>query len=378
LSDFPFVPPVGREASAVPPVGRVASAVPPVGREASAVPPVRRDFISFGEILLRLSAPGFERVLQSNQLNVCVGGAEANVAAALSQWGHRSAMISVLPNNPLAESAMGELRRFGVDCAPVSRGDGRMGLYFYEQGALSRPSEVIYDRAYSAFSALEADRFDWPELLWGSQRLHLSGVTPALGAQPAQAAIAAARCAREMGMRVSFDGNFRSKLWQSWNGDAPALLKELMLQADVIFANHRDIALVLKQDIESTDPRLAFAEAARIAFTAFPNLEHFAATIRLSESMDQQSLSALLALRSGQIIETSASPLNGAIERVGTGDAFAAGLLHGLHTNMPLDRSLSFALAAGCIKHTIPGDLMRASEAEIEAYCSGHGPHIRR
>jgi 2-dehydro-3-deoxygluconokinase len=339
---------------------------------------IEQDFICFGEILLRLSAPGFERILQSNQFNVCVGGAEANVAVALSQWGHRSAMISVLPNNPLAESAAGELRRFGVDCSRVSRGDGRMGLYFYEQGALSRASEVIYDRAHSAFSAMAADHFDWPKLLSGSQRLHLSGVTPALGAQPAQAAIAAARCARAMGVRVSFDGNFRSKLWQGWNGDAPALLRELMLQADVIFANHRDIALVLKQNVESTDPRLAFAEAARMAFAAFPNLEHFAATIRLSESMDQQSLSALLARRTGQIIETSASPLNGAVERVGTGDAFAAGLLHGLHKNMPLDRCLAFALAAGCIKHTIPGDLMRASEAEVDAYRSGYGPHIKR
>jgi 2-dehydro-3-deoxygluconokinase len=334
--------------------------------------------LCFGELLLRLSAPDHERLLQSPRLDVHVGGAEANVAAGLAQLGQAVEMLGLVPEGVLGDAALGELRRLGVGTSRVLREPGRMGLYFFEQGAIRRPSEVVYDRAGSAFAQAPAARFDWPALLQGGSRLHLSGVTPALGLESARTAIAAARAARAAGLRVSFDGNFRGKLWQAWGGDAAVLLRPLMAEADVLFANHRDIALVLGERFEGLSPTRAFAAAAEAAFTAFPQLQHFAATLRLSEGVEQQQLGALMALRDGQLIEAPAYNLAGIVDRIGGGDAFAAGLLHGLHSDYPPQQCLQFALAAGCYKHTVPGDMNRCSLADVEGWMAAEGADVRR
>ena len=165
--------------------------------------------VCFGELLLRLGAPGNQLLLQSPTLDVHAGGAEANVGVSLAHFGHDVAMISVVADNPLGAAVAGELRRHGVDTSRVRRSDGRMGLYFLTTGAGHRPSEVVYDRADSAFASARADSYDWPALLQGAQWLHLSGVSPALGMEAAQATLAAARAANERGIKVSFDGNFR-------------------------------------------------------------------------------------------------------------------------------------------------------------------------
>lgn len=334
--------------------------------------------LCFGELLLRLSAPGHERLLQTPRLSVHVGGAEANVAVALAQFGHSVSMLGTVAANPLGEAALGELRRLGVDTGRVRRGEGRMGLYFFEQGALRRASEVVYDREGSAFACARSADYDWPHLLAGGARLHLSGVTPALGAECARTAIDAAQVAAQMGLPVSFDGNFRGRLWQRWGGDAAGLLKPLMVSADLLFANHRDIALVLGEDFDGLSPQAAFRAAAEAAFTAFPRLQRFAATLRLSGGVQQQELGALLALRDGRILEAAPYRLEGIVDRIGAGDAFAAGLLHGLHVGMDDPRALEFALASGAFKHTVPGDFSRCSSADIEAWQHGEGADVRR
>ena len=189
---------------------------------------MKRRVVCFGELLLRLSAPGRERLLQTPGLEVHVGGAEANVAVSLARFGHEAAMVSTVPGNALGETAVGELRRHGVDTGHVRAGEGRMGLYFLSHGALHRPSEVLYDRAESAF--VRSADYDWERLLEGAHWLHLSGVTPALGESTAQATLAAARAARRRGVMVSFDGNFRRKLWQAWDGDAAMLLRQIFAE----------------------------------------------------------------------------------------------------------------------------------------------------
>lgn len=339
---------------------------------------MRGPILCFGEILLRLGAPGFERILQSPRFEVCVGGAEANVAVALAQWGHPAAMLGQVADNPLGSAALGELRRLGVDTSRVLRGAGRMGLYFFEQGAMRRPSEVVYDRAHSAFALAQPQFYDWSGLLAGGARLHLSGVTPALGPDCARSAQAAAQAAVQQGLPVSFDGNFRARLWEAWGGDPAALLRPLMACADVLFANHRDIGLVLGERFSGLAPREAFRAAAEAAFTAFPRLRCFAATQRVAEGVRQQVLGATMALRDGRFLESEPYALEGIVDRVGAGDAFAAGLLHGLHSDMDNQEALDFALACGAFKHTVPGDMLRAGLAEITAWREAEGADVKR
>ena len=332
----------------------------------------------FGELLLRLSAPGRERLLQTPALNVHVGGAEANVAVSLANFGHDVAMISRVPANPLGAMACNELRRHCVDVSRVQAADGRMGLYFLETGSGHRSSEVTYDRADSVFALTDPASYDWSTLLEGAQWLHLSGISPALGAGAAQAAIAAAKAARKMDIKVSFDGNFRPKLWQRWNGDAAGILGELMAQAYVIFADYRDIAVVLGGQFSQVDTQQRVEAAARAAFDAFPALEIMACTHRTARSVDAHSLSAQLCRRGSASVHASAFEVSGIVDRIGGGDAFASGLLHGLIDGQSDQQALAFALAAAVYKHSIPGDFNLATVAEIQSIVDAGGFDVRR
>ncbi len=329
----------------------------------------------FGELLLRLSAPGRERLLQSHRLDVHVGGAEANVAVMLARMGHDAAVVSTVADNGLGEAAVGELRRHGVDTRGVRAAAGRMGLYFLSHGAMQRPSEVLYDRADSAF--VRHAGYDWDALLDGAEWLHLSGVSPALGEATAQATIDAARAARRRGVRVSFDGNFRGKLWQAWNGDAAGLLRQIFTEADIVFADHRDIAVVLGEET-SAQGEDAVAEAAAHALRAFPHLRALACTLRTQHSVDHHTLSAVMVERDGARHRTPSYELEAIVDRIGTGDAFAAGVLHGLMTGMTPADGLHFGLGAACLKHSIPGDFCLASAAEVADVTSQAGFHVRR
>jgi 2-dehydro-3-deoxygluconokinase len=317
--------------------------------------------VCFGEVLLRLSAPNAELLLQSPALNVVIGGAEANVAVSLAQLGHDAAIVTTRPDNNLGRAARNELRRYGVDTARVTFTRGRMGLYFLSPGTGGRAADVIYDRANSAFALANPASTDWSEALAGAGWLHVSGVTTALGANTADAAIRAVTAARALGLTVSFDCNYRAKLWQAWNGDAPAILRQVMAQADIVFGNERDIALILGD--APTDARTA----ADAAFKAFPNLRLMATTTRVQHSVNHHALSATMHGRDGAW-SAPAIELTHIVDRIGAGDAFAAALIHALRVGMSNEGAIRFALGGACIKHTLPGDVSLASAADIEAF----------
>lgn len=334
--------------------------------------------VCFGELLLRLGAPGRQLLLQSPFLEVHVGGAEANVAVALARMGHDAAMVGAVADNALGEAALGELRRHGVDVRAVRKVDGRMGLYFLTPGAGQRPSEVLYDRAGSAFVAAAGGEHDWAGLLRGASWLHVSGVTPALGQAMADATLRAMRAARAAGARVSFDGNFRPKLWQAWNADAAGILRDLFAEADLVFANERDIEVVRGHRFAQANPEMRFHAAAEAAFAAFPNLQRMVATVREQASVDLHALAALDATRDGVRRAASRRDVGPIVDRIGTGDAFAAGVLHGIVSGMDEAAGLEFGLAAACLKHSVPGDFSPLGVADIAAHVEGQGFGIRR
>lgn len=328
--------------------------------------------------MLRMSAPGRELLLQHPQLAVHAGGAEANVGVSLAHLGHAVAVVSTVPANPLGEYAVGELRRHGVDTTAVRRTEGRMGLYFLTTGAVQRASEVVYDRADSAFANSSAADYDWDTLLAGADWLHLSGVSPALNPAMAQATLAAARAARARGVKVSFDGNFRPSLWARWQGDAPGILRELFACAELVFADYRDIGVVLGGDFKQGDVRERVDAAAAQAFAAFPRLQWMACTQRTPHSVDNHALGAMLVGRDGTRAVAPTREMLGIVDRIGGGDAFAAGILHGMMRGFAPDAIVRFGLAAGCLKHSIPGDFNPVSEADIMALTGEERFDVRR
>ena len=325
--------------------------------------------VCFGELLLRLTAPGRELLLQNGRLDVHVGGAEANVAVGLARLGHETAMLSRIPGNALGDAATGYLRRYGVDVGGVARGDGRMGLYFLSVGAGLRPSAIVYDREGSSFALASKDDFDWDRLLDGAEWLHLSGITPALGPRSAEAALAAAQAARSRGVKVSFDGNYRAQLWQRWDSDPKAVLNELVAKAEILFGNHRDISLLLGREF-GADGEERRRDAAIAAFEAFPDLQFIASTARHVDDADRHRISARVDTRESAS-QTEEVVVAGVVDRIGAGDAFAAGVLHGLLTGQDQERSARFGLALACLKHSLPGDASLFSQADIDAYLAG-------
>jgi 2-dehydro-3-deoxygluconokinase len=325
--------------------------------------------ICFGELLLRLTAPGRELLLQSGRLDVHVGGAEANVAVGLARLGHETAMVSQVPANALGDAAAGALRRYGVDTGGVATGTGRMGLYFLSPGAGLRPSDIVYDREGSAFALAGPEDFDWDVLLAGADRLHLSGITPALGPRSAEAAKAAARAAKAKGVPISFDGNYRAQLWSRWDGEPAAILGELVGKADILFGNHRDISLLLGREFSGEGPERR-REAAEAAFQAFPDLRLIASTARHVTDADTHRIAARLDGRDG-FAQTEEVVVAGIVDRIGAGDAFAAGILHGMLSGQDLDRTVHAGLALTCLKHSLPGDASLFGTRDIEAFLAG-------
>jgi 2-dehydro-3-deoxygluconokinase len=334
-------------------------------------------FACYGELLLRLSAPGNELLLQSGSLAVHVGGAEANVAVSLAQFGHKTVMASVVPDTPLGKACMGELRRHGVSTEAVHTGHGRMGLYFLTVGAGHRPSEVLYDRADSAFALASPDLMDWEKVLAGVSWLHVSGVTPAVGARAAESALRAVKMARAHGRFVSFDCNYRAKLWQRWQGDARIILREIVAESDLLFAEERDMALILGRGFEAMPAHERFQASATEALAAFPHLQRIATTVRSQRSVDDHDLAAKLMSRDG-LVTTRTYSIGRIIDRIGSGDAFAAGVLHGIESGQDNQAALDFGLAAACLKHSIPGDFNLSSVADVHNLIQDTGFTVRR
>ena len=323
--------------------------------------------VCFGELLLRLSAPTGQLMLQTPRLDTCIGGAEANVAVSLARLGHTVSMVSSLPGNALGMAVRDGLRTHGVDTGAILFTPGRLGLYFLTTGAVLRPSEITYDRAASAFAETDPGAYFWPDLLKGAAWLHVSGISAATGERGALATLQAMREARAQGARISFDGNYRASLWAERGCDGADVLCELMRHADLAFADQRDFALLLQRPELG---RCSRGEAMAAAFAAFPQISKIAATSRTQLASDRHDLSATLYTR-GSAHQAREYPLHGIVDRIGTGDAFAAGVLHGLLRGWSDDRTLAFGLAAAVAKHSIAGDFNLACETQIEAVSAG-------
>ena len=342
--------------------------------------------VCFGELLLRLNAPEREFLLQSGELRVWVGGAEANVAVSLARFGHATSVVSVVPDNPLGAACVNELRKHGVSTDGIRKGPGRLGIYFMATGAGHRPSEIVYDRADSAFALRADEAIDWKQALTGAQWLHISGITPALGARSAEATLRAARAARDLGVSVSFDCNYRAKLWEAWHGDPTKILHDIVEQSDLVFADDRALALVLGGNATTpaadsqpgqSSPADRFQSASEQAFKAFPRLQRVTTTLRVEHNVDRHEMSAVLATRKS-FCSTRAYALEAIVDRIGTGDAFAAGILHGVLTGMDEQDSLDFALAAASLKHSVPGDFNLVTAAQVGELLAGRGFSVRR
>lgn len=324
--------------------------------------------VALGEVLLRLSPPGRMPLRQSRELAIEVGGAEANVLAALAALGHATSLVTALPKNPLGALAQAALGSRGIDTRHTIVRDGRMGLYFLETGQGRRPARVVYDRTESAFARAGPNEFDLDQALAEARLLHLSGITPALGEKPAALALAAALKANEIGVPVCFDGNFRAQLWEARGSDPRPLLAELFGCADILLGNHRDIALVTGRSFPETgtDRRKAAVDA---AFDAFPRLSLIASTARQVFDSDQHALSARVDSREASA-QTEDVIVTGIVDRIGTGDAFAAGVLDRWLTGAPCEDAARTGLALAVLKHTVPGDVAQFDRADIDAVWS--------
>ncbi|HVO21616.1 MAG TPA: sugar kinase [Anaeromyxobacter sp.] len=331
--------------------------------------------VTFGELLLRLKAPGQERLLQSPLLEATFGGGEANVAVSLCRLGLRASYVTALPEGPVGDAALRCLRGHGVDTAHVRRRPGRMGIYFLEGGADLRASAVLYDRAGSAAAAMAPGDFPWRDILPGADWFHVSGITPALSRSAADATLEAVSAAHGAGVRVSVDLNYRRKLW-AYGVAAPEVMRPLATLADVLVGNEEDLQLALGMAVTGADPSRgkvdpeAYREMAGQALALFPQVKRVAITLRQSRSADRNAWSAILVGRDGYQI-SRAYELEDIVDRIGGGDAFAAGLIYGLLELGGEAEALEFATAASALKHTVPGDFNLVDRAEVQRLLGG-------
>ncbi len=329
----------------------------------------------FGEILLRLSPSKRQLLVQAGSLEMVVGGAEANVSSALASLGHEVRFAGVLPDNSLGERALVALRGSGVNTAYIARAPGRMGIYFLEAGSGPRPSAITYDRTGSAFACAAPESINFAGALAGARLLHCGGITPALGPQGVALARAAQAAARAAGVPVCFDGNYRAQLWAAWDNDPAKILCELVADAEILIGNHRDIALLLGRPFsgEGEDRR---REAAEAAFAAFPRLQLIASTARHLVTSDHHRISARVDSREASH-QTDEIDVTGIVDRIGTGDAFAAGVLDGWLAAGDLATMAQRGLALAALKHSIAGDMCPVGRTMLDSFSAGAGD-VRR
>ena len=332
------------------------------------------DFLSFGEIMLRLKSPAHERFFQSPLLEATFGGGEANVAVSLSNYGLDAGFVSALPDNDIGEAALRELRRFSVDTSHVVRSGSRIGIYFLETGSNQRPSKVVYDRANSSICEAGPGHFDWATIFKGAKWFHITGITPALSQSAADLSLEACKAAKKHGVTVSCDFNFRGKLWK-YGKSAPEVMRELVKYVDVGIANEEDcqkcLDIHVSVDVESgeLDTRKYEALTTKVLETC-PDMSVSAVTLRESRSADRNGWSACLRDAKGFHLSKKYE-LTDIVDRVGGGDRFASGLIAGLNLYDDRQQSLEFAVAASCLKHTIQGDFNRVSVPEVQHLMGG-------
>ena len=329
--------------------------------------------VTLGEIMLRLKSPGHERLLQSEMLEATFGGGEANVAESLANFGIDVAYVTALPKNAIADACIRFLRGIGVDTSLIVRGGDRMGVYYVETGSNQRASLVIYDRAGSSIAVADNEAYDWDSIFSKAAWFHITGITPAISQNAAEVSLNAVRIAKEKGLTVSCDYNYRKNLWK-YGKKAADVMNELVKYVDVGIANEEDCQLALgitvgeikwESDIQkgtlNIDKYRALCEA---VLEKYPNLKLQAITLRQSYSADHNGWSGCLHDRRdffvGQHFE-----ITDIVDRVGSGDAFSGGLIYGLIAGMDHLSALNFAIAASCLKHTIPGDTNRVTIDEV-------------
>jgi 2-dehydro-3-deoxygluconokinase len=330
--------------------------------------------VTFGEIMLRLSPPGFERFFQSPVLSAVFGGGEANVAASLAHFGLASRYVTRLPTHAIGEAALRALRAEGIDTAHVLRGGDRVGIYYAETGASQRASAVVYDRAHSSVSELDPSAVAWDTVMRGASWFHVTGITPALGANCAEATRLAIAAAKRAGARVSVDLNYRKKLWSE--AQAQATMRPLMREVDVVVANEEDLQAVLGVPVAGADVIGGSFDVAGYRAAAERVTREFgppmvAITLRESLSASDNGWSAVLWDAKSAALHESQRYVVRLVDRIGGGDSFAAGLIYSLLTGRALDGALKFAVAASALKQTIPGDFNRVSVAEVDALAGG-------
>ncbi len=328
--------------------------------------------VTFGEIMLRLSPPGYSRLVQTDSLDVTYGGGEANVAVSIANYGGEAVFVTRVPANPLGQAAINHLRRYGVDTRYILRGGERLGIYFLETGASQRPSKVIYDRKGSSISQVQPGEFPWEEILRGADWFHFTGITPALGDNVAAVTLEAVQTAKKLGLTVSCDLNYRKNLWSP--EEAQATMTKLMAYVDIAIGNEEDAEKVFGIKAAASDVtagriseegyRQVAAELARRF-----NLKMVAITLRESFSAFDNGWSALL--YDGEEFYRSRRYQIHIVDRVGGGDAFAGGLIYALLEGLSVREALEFAVAASCLKHTIPGDFNHVTREEVQTLMKG-------
>ena len=332
--------------------------------------------LTFGEIMLRLKAPGRERLLQSPILEATFGGGEANVAVSLANYGMESAFLTVLPANALGDACIGELRRFNVDTSRIKRGPGRMGIYFLEAGANQLPSKVIYDRADISVALADPGLFEWSKVFQGIDWFHITGITPSISHSLMELSIESVREAKRHGVKVSCDLNYRKNLWK-YGKDAKEVMREIASYVDVLIANEEDVqkSLGISIDIDVESGNLdteKYHQLSKKVLGIYSNVKMIAITLRSSRSADVNGWAACINDREMFYLSKNYEILD-IVDRVGGGDSFSGGLIYGLNQYDNIKDALEFAVAASCLKHSISGDFNRVTIDEVEKLMKGDG-----
>ncbi|HRU05195.1 MAG TPA: sugar kinase [Candidatus Brocadiia bacterium] len=335
--------------------------------------------VTFGEIMLRLSPPGFLRFTQATSFDAIYGGGEANVAVSLAQFGVDVAYVTALPKNEIGDACRNSLRQFGVDTRHIIRQGDRLGIYFCENGAVQRASKVIYDRAGASIATAKPGDFKWDAAFAGAEWFHITGITPAISQCAADSAIESCRKAKAAGLKVSVDLNYRKNLWK-YGKTAGEVMPELVKHADVAIGNEEDADKVFGIKAPHADVEGGKVNAEDYRFVCeklvekFPSLSHVAITLRGSISASHNTWSGVFFEKaSGKMFTGPNYDITHIVDRVGGGDSFAAGIIYQLLHGKPGQETIDFAVAASCLKHTILGDANMVSVAEVEALIKGGG-----
>lgn len=333
-----------------------------------------KKIVTFGEIMLRLQTPGYERFIQAKSFDAVYGGGEANVAVSLANYGMNASYVTKLPDNPIGNACLSELRKYNVDTSNIVKGGDRLGIYFVEKGASQRASNVVYDRANSAIATAQPSDFDWDKIFDGADWFHFTGITPALSDAMAQACLEACKKAKEKGITISCDLNYRKKLWSKEK--AGKVMAELMPYVDVLIANEEDADSVFGIKAADTDINTGKISAAGYEDVCKQLVDKFgfkyvAITLRESISASENNWAAIL-YDTKQFYLSKKYNIT-IIDRVGGGDSFGGGLIYAMLTGLDTQDCIEFAVAASCLKHSISGDFNLATLSEVQNLMKGDG-----